>query len=140
MLTRNTAIIVLAFGVLSAVFVLFLIGVNRATDPNPNREADLKRLAMQRPDDIVPTYENDTAIVTLRQGEKSGPLIVTETRQDRVKIELMQYGSERIVPAVLRIGDEAPFAWGYKEIVLLDATRDSATFKFVKGSLCPGYG
>lgn len=145
MLTRNTAIIALAFGVLSAVFVLFLIGVNRATDPNPNREANLARLAaMRQEEDVVPQYDaNNTAIVTLREGQKSGAVIFKEvTWFGEVKIDLLQTlpvtGGPSLVPSVLRAGDTV-WSCEYDEIRLLNFTADTATFRFVAGGFCGGY-
>jgi hypothetical protein len=145
LLTRNTAIIALAFGVMSAVFVLFLIGVNRATDPNPNREANLARLAaMRQEEDVIPQYDaNNTAIVTLREGQKSGAVIFKEvTLFGEVKIDLLQTlpvtGGPSLVPSVLRAGDRVG-SCEYDEIRLLNFTADTATFRFVAGGFCGGY-
>lgn len=142
MTSKNTVIIVIAFGVLAIVFVFFLIGVNRATDPNPNREADLRRLAaVQREEDVRPEYDaNDTAIVTLREDQKSGPVIVKEiSASGEVKINLLRYGlDEGLVTTVLHRGERA-FSCPYDEIRLLRVPDETATFRFklVKGSYCP---
>ncbi|MCI0558605.1 MAG: hypothetical protein MN733_08925 [Nitrososphaera sp.] len=136
MITKNTVIIVGALGILATVFVFFLIGFNRATDPNPNREADLQRLAfVSRPEDVKPQYDaNNTAIVTLKVNQKSGPLIVKEfTWFGEVKIDVLTYAScdTRVVQDVLQSGDLAD-SCGSIQVRLLNMTADSATFEFVE--------
>jgi hypothetical protein len=142
--TRNTIITIVAFATLATAFVFFLIGINRATDPNPNREANLARLAAEQREDVIPQYDaNNTAIVTLREGQKSGAVILKEvTWFDEVKIDLLQTspttGGPNLVPSVLRAGDEVG-SCEYHEIRLLNFTADTATFRFVAGGFCGGY-
>ena len=141
--SRDTVLIVAALGVVSAVFVLFMVGVTRALDPYPQREADLRRLALiERPDDVVPMYVNDTAIVSVKEGQKSGPVVLNEvTWFGEVKIDLFApgIGGTILLPTTMHEGDIVS-SCAYQEIRLLNATDDTATFKFVNGGgFCGGY-
>ncbi len=85
-------------------------------------------------------YVNDTAIVSVKEGQKSGPVIVTHVEPDgRVNIDLLQgwVTGISVVPTVLHVGDVS-WSCGYREIRLVNVTADAATFKFVKGGAC-GY-
>lgn len=145
MASRDTVLIVAVLGLLSAVFVLFMVGITRALDPNPDREENLRRLAViELEEDVKPQYNSDdTAIVTLIAGQKSGPVIFKEiTWFGEVKIDLLRTlpitGGPSLVQSVMRPGDTA-YSCEYREIRLLNNTADTATFRFVAGGFCGGY-
>jgi hypothetical protein len=99
---------------------------------------------MQQEEDVKPQYDsNDTAIVTLREGQKSGPVIFREVNWfGEVEIDFIQavrITDDIVVPTTMRQGDVVS-SCAYQEIRLLNVTADTATFKFVNGGgFCGGY-
>jgi hypothetical protein len=123
-----------SFAILAAVFVLFLVGINRASDPS--QETSLQRQSfMNRPEDVVPLYDvNDTAIVTLKVNQKSGPIILKEiTLFGEVKVDSLTDSCDiQVVQDVLQTGETVDSCWSVKTR-LLNKTTDTATFEFVRG-------
>lgn len=143
MLKRNTAIIIVTFGVLSAIVVLFFIGVYRVTDPDPNREIRLQTQSfINRSEDVKPQYDaNNTAIVTLKVNQKSEIIILRElTWFHEAKIDVLQNNNfkGRVVPVVMQIADTTG-SCDFGSIRLLNMTSDTATFRFVKSGQCIPY-
>lgn len=95
--------------------------------------------AWQRPDDVTPNYENSTAVVTLRQGQKSGPVIVDYIRPTgEVRIERLTPNvfDVDLVLVTMYAGDTT--ASCDARITLLDTAPDSATFEItLTGGPCP---
>lgn len=123
---KDTLILVATIGSISAILVIFIASVTGALQPRPSIPA------WAREDDVTPTYVNDTATVTLREGQKSGPIIVTFIKPNgRVVFDTI---SDVETPVVLSTG-EATRTCDY-HMVLLNVTTDTVTFEITRGDYC----
>lgn len=130
---QENIIIVAVIGGISVMLILFVLSVADVfvVEPPPP--------AWEKPDDVVPNYENNTAIVTLRQGQKSGPVIVDYIRPTgEVMIERITPHAVgfSLVPVVMYEGETTSSC--NARITLLDTSSNSATFEIVlTGGPCP---
>lgn len=134
--TRETVIIVVVICALSTAFAFFMIGIAAHSSRSSNA-AD-----WSRQDDATLNFENGTAIVTVREGQKAGPIIVNLIRPDgRVVFDEI----DEEMPTMLPTGgattvceflvDAAEIASDYR-IEVLDVTSKTARFEITKGDYC----
>lgn len=101
-----------------------------------------------RQDDVALNFKNDTAIVTLREGQKAGPIIVNLIRPDR-RVVFDEIDEE--VPTVLRTGgattvceqvsaaassEQVPALTPGYRVEVLEVTSETARFEITKKVCC----
>lgn len=133
MANQDTLILVVVIGSISAILVLFIVTVTGALQPSPS-------IIRARHDDVKLDFDaTGTAIVTLQEGQKSGPVIVTYIEPyNAVTTAILTPtpATIEIVQVALYVGDDTNTC-AYQEIRLLNVSADTATFKLVRGGGCP---
>jgi hypothetical protein len=137
LVAKDTIILAAAIGSIAAILVVFIVGVTGILDPK----------TANRRDDVSLDFVDGTAVVTLKQGQKSGPVIVTDiyvsNLRGEVKINRLDNTPTGIAvkPIVMRVGDqtqsEQAQMCSYSQITLLNLTSNTATFEITRFGGCP---